>query len=99
MPSREQITIELKAKTVLRLLGGEPREALASELGVSAQRLTRWEHVFVRAGEAALKKDAEMRSHGWLYRHRAQLAQWLFLILALLAATLLLTRFMTTEGL
>ena len=45
-----------KVEIVLRLLRGEDLELVSRELGVTAARLSRWRELFLRAGQAVLKK-------------------------------------------
>jgi len=45
-----------KAETVVRLLRGEPLDAVSRELGVEVYRLERWREQAVKGMEAALKE-------------------------------------------
>lgn len=44
-----------KTETILRILRGEPLDALARELGVTAATLATWREQFLAGGQAALK--------------------------------------------
>ena len=48
-----------KAEAVVRLLRGEPLDALSRELGVEVYRLERWREKALRAMEAGLKEREE----------------------------------------
>jgi transposase len=56
-----------KTEIVMRLVAGEPLDALARECGVTAARIAEWRGAFLAAGQAALKgrgataQDEEVR--------------------------------------
>jgi transposase-like protein len=53
--SRPRWSAGKKMEAVLRLLRGEPLEALTRELGVEAHRLAAWRDDFLEGGKDALK--------------------------------------------
>ena len=60
--SRPRWSAGKKMDAVLRLLRGEPLEALARELGVEAHRLAAWRDDFLEGGKDALKGQRPDRS-------------------------------------
>jgi hypothetical protein len=81
-----------KASAVLRLLKGEPVEAVGEELRVSVRRLERWQLDFITGGTDALVKPH--RAHRWFKEHSGSILQWVGLLLALLVAIVLLEVFL-----
>jgi transposase-like protein len=61
---RRRATADEKVEAVLRLLRGEEREAVAKEIGISAERLGRWESTFLGGARAALLQAHEAQRHG-----------------------------------
>lgn len=84
---------EEKARIVLRALRGEPREALATEHHVSAERIGSWEGIFLSGGKVALAASRNRRWHG-LSRLLHRVAPWSALILLLFIVVYFLTRFL-----
>lgn len=72
-----------KVAAVIRLLKGEPAELLSEELGVSGQRLERWQSDFLAAGALAMAKKKRSTLYAWLTEHTGSFLRWLGLILAL----------------
>ena len=62
--SRPRWSAGKKMEAVLRLLRGEPLEALSRELGVEAHRLAAWRDDFLEGGKDALKGQRPDRSPG-----------------------------------
>ena len=62
--SRPRWSAGKKMDAVLRLLRGEPLEALSRELGVEAHRLAAWRDDFLEGGKDALKGQRPDRSPG-----------------------------------
>lgn len=67
-PEREvRFSSRRKTEIVMRLVAGEPLDALARECGVTAARIAEWRGAFLAAGQAALKgrgataQDEEVR--------------------------------------
>jgi transposase len=60
--SRPRWSAGKKTDAVLRLLRGEPLEALSRELGVEAHRLAAWRDDFLEGGKEALKGQRPDRS-------------------------------------
>jgi transposase len=60
--SRPRWSAGKKMEAVLRLLRGEPLEALSRELGVEAHRLAAWRDDFLEGGKEALKGQRSDRS-------------------------------------
>src|SRR4029453_8970171 len=60
--SRPRWSAGKKMEAVLRLLRGEPLEALSRELGVEAHRLAAWREDFLEGGKEALKGQRPDRS-------------------------------------
>jgi transposase len=60
--SRPRWSAGKKLEAVLRLLRGEPLEALSRELGVEAHRLAAWRDDFLEGGKEALKGQRPDRS-------------------------------------
>src|ERR671918_1339545 len=60
--SRPRWSAGKKLDAVLRLLRGEPLEALSRELGVEAHRLAAWRDDFLDGGKEALKGQRPDRS-------------------------------------
>src|SRR5919198_3871095 len=60
--SRPRWSAGKKVEAVLRLLRGEPLEALSRELGVEAHRLAAWRDDFLEAGREGLKGQRPDRS-------------------------------------
>jgi transposase-like protein len=60
--SRPRWSAGKKTDAVLRLLRGEPLEALSRELGVEAHRLAAWRDDFLDGGKDALKGQRPDRS-------------------------------------
>jgi transposase len=60
--SRPRWSAGKKMEAVLRLLRGEPLEALSRELGVEAHRLAAWRDDFLEGGKEALKGQRPDRS-------------------------------------
>jgi transposase len=60
--SRPRWSAGKKMDAVLRLLRGEPLEALSRELGVEAHRLAAWRDDFLEGGKDALKGQRPDRS-------------------------------------
>ena len=60
--SRPRWSAGKKMDAVLRLLRGEPLEALSRELGIEAHRLTAWRDDFLEGGKEALKGQRPDRS-------------------------------------
>lgn len=52
---RGRFSAQRKRETVLRLIKGEPLDALSRELGVTAATLSEWRDQFIAGGEANLK--------------------------------------------
>ena len=90
----EQFTSAQKAAAVLRVLRGESVETVSEDLGVSIRRLENWQSEFVTAGSAALAKRNDLHSRGWLSKHSGSIAQWVWLLVALIAVISLLAVFM-----
>lgn len=88
---REQVPVVEKTKTVLRLLGGEPLQALSDETGVSTRRIERWKDEFVAGGSEALARRKDLGPPGWWAKNSGAIRQWLFLVLALVIFIRLLT--------
>jgi transposase len=60
--SRPRWSAGKKMDAVLRLLRGEPLEALSRELGVEAHRLAAWRDDFLAGGKESLKSQRADRS-------------------------------------
>jgi transposase len=60
--SRPRWSAGKKMDAVLRLLRGEPLEALSRELGVEAHRLAAWRDDFLEGGKEGLKGERADRS-------------------------------------
>jgi transposase len=60
--SRPRWSAGKKMDAVLRLLRGEPLEALSRELGVEAHRLVAWRDDFLEGGKEALRGQRPDRS-------------------------------------
>ena len=60
--SRPRWSAGKKMEAVLRLLRGEPMEALSRELGIEAHRLAAWRDDFLEGGKEALKGQRPDRS-------------------------------------
>jgi transposase len=60
--SRPRWSAGKKMDAVLRLLRGEPLEALSRELGVEAHRLAAWRDEFLEGGKEGLKGQRPDRS-------------------------------------
>lgn len=84
-----------KMKAALRVLAGEQEATVAEDLGVSLERLQRWQAVFVEGGHAALAKREEERHGSWFARHRKAIIQWTVLLIVLVGTILLFTRVMS----
>lgn len=85
------ITIHTKVKSVLRLLHGENAEAVAEDLGVSAERLARWKERFIEGGRASLlrrRTDEIARTQ----QRRQKLVQWSALVIGLMLVIWVITR-------
>lgn len=54
-PDSGRFSSQRKVEAVLRLLQGEPLDALSRELGVTAARLSEWREEFLAAGRDGLK--------------------------------------------
>lgn len=54
-PDRGRYSARRKTDAVLRLLKGEPLDAVSREIGVTAATLSEWREEFVSAGTAGLK--------------------------------------------
>lgn len=52
---RGRFSSQRKRDAVIRLIKGEPLDALSRELGVTAATLSEWQEQFLSAGEAGLK--------------------------------------------
>jgi transposase-like protein len=89
-----QIPAETKAQAVLRVLRGEDSRAVAQELGVSRQRLERWEREFVAAGQDALHRPRHRRLLRRIRKRGKAIAQYAGLLLVLALTVLALMRFM-----
>ena len=71
----QRFSARQKTEVVLRLLRGEALDAVSRELGIPAARLATWREAFLKAGQAALKKqplDSRDREIG---RLRAKLGE------------------------
>jgi hypothetical protein len=85
------VTVHVKVKSVLRLLHGENLETVAQDLGVSSERLLRWQERFVEGGRASLlrrRTDDIAR----LQKRRQKFIQWTVLILGLMLMILVITK-------
>lgn len=93
-----RFTSHEKTDAVLRLLKGESVETVSQELGVSAGRIERWKSSFVAAGSAELAKRKDVHPKGWAAKHSGSIWQWMWLLVALIAAISLLVLFMQRGG-
>lgn len=82
-----------KINAVLRLLKGESMEDLAKELGVSVRRIDRWRSEFIAGGSEALSRRKDSDSRGWYRRHSQSIAQWAWLLAALVGLITVLVMF------
>ncbi|WP_173983239.1 transposase [Magnetospirillum sp. SS-4] len=57
-PTRRRFTKAQKTEAVLRVLQGEPSEAVAASLGIAAKQLDDWRNAFLDAGNAGLTGQA-----------------------------------------
>lgn len=83
---RRHFTPDDKTKIVLRLLRGEDPQALAAELEISVERLTRWERTFIAAGSRAFHQRRRSQIPALVWQWTALLAILVLTILALLYA-------------
>jgi hypothetical protein len=94
----ERFTSHEKTNAVLRVLKGESLQTVSEDLGVSLPRLERWRNNFVTAGSAELAERKDLPSPGWLAKHSAPIRQWIWLLLTLIAVTVILALFMQRGG-
>ena len=64
-----------KTETILRVLRGEPLDALARELGVTAATLAHWREEFLAGGQAALKSRPADERDDEIQRLRAKVGE------------------------
>jgi transposase-like protein len=57
-PDRGRYSAKRKTEAVLRLLKGEPLDAVSRDFGVTAATLSEWREEFIAAGTAGLKSRA-----------------------------------------
>lgn len=85
-----------KRDAVLKLLKGEKTGAVADEIGVSVNRLERWQERFMAGGSAALEKRREQGSlFARIKGHGAEVTQWGGLLLVLTVVVFVLVRYLT----
>ena len=66
-------SVNRKKEVVLRMMRGEPIDALSRELGIEAYRLEKWHRKALQGIEAALKARARLRhDRGRVGRRRGQ---------------------------
>jgi Helix-turn-helix domain len=94
----ESFTSAQKTRAVLRLLRGEPSEALSEEFGVSIRRLERWQEEFILGGRNALARRKDLGSNNWLREHAVPIQQWFWLLLALGVAVSMLAMLVERGG-
>ncbi len=85
---KRHFSAEEKTKAVLRLLRGEDIHALAEELKVHPERLSRWERRFLAAGQKAFDKPKQPRISAAVW-------QWAALVVVLLITVAVLSRFVS----
>ncbi len=74
-PERGRWSARRKMEVVLRILRGEPLDALSRELGVTAATLAQWRDRFLAAGQAGVRsRPADARDED-LARLRAKIGE------------------------
>jgi hypothetical protein len=94
----KRFTTAEKVNAVLRLVKGESREALSSELGVAIRRLERWNHDFIAGGSEALKTTRSLDSRNWVAKHATGILQWVASLIGLGIMSGLLALFLQRKG-
>ena len=94
------VSAEKKAAVVLRVLRGEGAGAVADEIGVSVDRLERWQATFTSGGLEALKKrSAHHKTLGQKLAARTKMVRpWVGLLIALVVTIFLLVRFLNRDA-
>jgi hypothetical protein len=92
---RRNFEPEAKAKAIMRVLAGEPKASVAAELGVSVDRMERWQSTFYNAGVDALAKKSSTRTSVKFKPGSGTIGQWLLLALILVASIIVLVRMLT----
>ena len=92
---RRSLEPEAKAKAIIRVLAGEPKASVAAELGVSVERMERWQSTFYNAGVDALAQKSGARKSIKFKPGSGTLGQWLLLALILVASIVVLVRMLT----
>jgi transposase-like protein len=81
-----------KSLAVLRLLRGEPAEAIAEELGVRRSRIDHWHSMYTSAGFEALLKESARTRYQRIEKRIGKALPWVGLLLALTLILVLLER-------
>ena len=79
----------------MRVLAGESRASVAAELGVSIERMERWQSTFYNAGVDALAQKSGARKSMKFKPGSGTLGQWVLLVLILVASVVVLVRMLT----
>ena len=89
---RRSFEPEVKAKAVVRVLAGEAKASVALDLGVSLDRLSRWQSNFYSAGLDALANKSSAPKRSKFKANSGTPAQWILLALVVLASVIALLR-------
>ena len=92
---RRSLEPEAKAKAIMRVLAGETKASVAAELGVSIDRMERWQSTFYNAGVEALANKSNARKSIKFKPGSGTLGQWAVLALILIASIVVLVRMLT----